>query len=387
MDEEEERRQFFNRRTDKAIMSKQIINSHSGAKLRIISRVMDAEPALHFGTVKDEIVLRSTHGGRQKIKATFFEDDRRIQTLVIQKHNSKSGPVEKSSFTFRTHEIATLVRFLAGIKLIDVTDPGTRHVSDDELVEMILDREQLHRVLSGNNDLLIQIAENADLQKDFVALGYRRKQLQWFETLLTNDNVFEEERERCHGSREAVWQEFFEQNTWIFGYGLAYQFLSTLDGKPLQQTLRGSSMLAPGRQPDGIMKTQGLLNAVCFVEIKHHKSPLLAKTEYRNTFRPDAELSGAVAQIQATVQDAVEEWERSIRPENEVGFPTGELIFNFAPKSFLVVGNLSEFVADGGVNQSKYRAFELYRKNLSRPEVVTFDELFERARYIVGHGS
>jgi hypothetical protein len=50
-----------------------------------------------------------------------------------------------------------------------------------------------------------------------------------------------------------------------------------------------------------------------------------------------------------------------------------------------VIGSLDEFYADHGVNVSKFRSFELYRRNTSRPEVITFDELLERARFIVEH--
>lgn len=53
------------------------------------------------------------------------------------------------------------------------------------------------------------------------------------------------------------------------------------------------------------------------------------------------------------------------------------------PNSFLVVGSLQEFVSEHGVNQERFRSFELYRRNLTAPEIITFDELFERARFIV----
>ena len=36
-------------------------------------------------------------------------------------------------------------------------------------------------------------------------------------------------------------------------------------------------------------------------------------------------------------------------------------------------------------NEDKITCFELYRRNLTSPEIVTFDELLERARYIVEH--
>jgi hypothetical protein len=36
-----------------------------------------------------------------------------------------------------------------------------------------------------------------------------------------------------------------------------------------------------------------------------------------------------------------------------------------------------------GVNQDRHRSFELFRRNTANPEIITFDELFERARFIV----
>jgi hypothetical protein len=47
---------------------------------------------------------------------------------------------------------------------------------------------------------------------------------------------------------------------------------------------------------------------------------------------------------------------------------------------------LGEFQTANGVNVPKYRSFELFRRHTWRPEIVTFDELLQRARFIVEHG-
>ena len=65
------------------------------------------------------------------------------------------------------------------------------------------------------------------------------------------------------------------------------------------------------------------------------------------------------------------------------GDPTGEALFTTEPRSFVICGSLGEFQAEHGINERKFRSFELYRRNLIRPEIVTFDELYERARFIV----
>ena len=96
--------------------------------------------------------------------------------------------------------------------------------------------------------------------------------------------------------------------------------------------------------------------------------------------------TSATAQVQGTVQAAIEKIGQRMSPTSTGGDPTGEDLFNIEPQSFLVIGSLDEFYADHGVNVSKFRSFELYRRNTSRPEIVTFDELLERARFIAEHG-
>jgi hypothetical protein len=34
----------------------------------------------------------------------------------------------------------------------------------------------------------------------------------------------------------------------------------------------------------------------------------------------------------------------------------------------------------------RFRSFELYRRHTWRPEIITFDELLQRSRFIVEHG-
>ncbi len=55
----------------------------------------------------------------------------------------------------------------------------------------------------------------------------------------------------------------------------------------------------------------------------------------------------------------------------------------YQPKSYVVVGRLQEFVINDRVNEQKFSSFELFRRNIVNPEILTFDELFERALNIV----
>lgn len=341
---------------------------------------------MKLATLKDEIVLRRTPAGRYEIKATFLEDDRSIKTLTIQKYSSKSGPHDRQYFSFVGDEINALMEFVAGLKTVALDGAAKVHVSDDLLRDIILDQGQARQIFSKNPDLFLELAQHEDITRDLVAVGYRRKQLKHFEALLQDQNFFDQERARLNCRPEDVWQQFFEINTWIFGYGLSYQFLSKLDERKLEQIVRGRDLTGPGKRSDGLMKTRGIISSLCFIEIKRHDTALLGPTPYRpGAWSPSAELAGGVAQMQTTVHQAVEAIGQKLSPQDEMGDPTGEALFNIEPRSCLVVGSLGEFQTTSGVNIPKYRSFELFRRHTWRPEIVTFDELLQRARFIVEH--
>ena len=72
-----------------------------------------------------------------------------------------------------------------------------------------------------------------------------------------------------------------------------------------------------------------------------------------------------------------------IRPTDAHGAPTGEEVFNFKPRAFIVAGSLGEFITEQGANKDKLQSFELYRNSISSIVILTFDELFERCSFIV----
>jgi hypothetical protein len=184
---------------------------------------------------------------------------------------------------------------------------------------------------------------------------------------------------------EEDWQAFFEANTWIFGYGLSYQFLTALDDKKLEQVVKGFDLTGRGKRADGLMRTRGRISSLCFVEIKLPGTPLLQGQDRPGSWAPSGKLVAAVAQVQNTVHAATRQIRDSLRPVDGFGDPTGEELYLFEPRSCLIVGILDQFVTQHGPNDDKVRSFELYRRNTWRPEIVTFDELLARARYIVEH--
>jgi hypothetical protein len=62
--------------------------------------------------------------------------------------------------------------------------------------------------------------------------------------------------------------------------------------------------------------------------------------------------------------------------------PSGTFLLR--PRSFVVAGTLAQLTGPaGGAIADQFRSFELFRRSLHEPEVVTFDELVARAEWHV----
>lgn len=248
-----------------------------------------------------------------------------------------------------------------------------------------ISNEKLFELVVENEEVIKAVIESELRNEDLTTIGYRKRQLDVFKSLLTDEVYFEKQRQLNKYS-EAVWQKFFEKNSWIFGYGLGYIFMSNLDNKKLEQVVKGYDFSSSGKRADGVMKTKGAISNLCFVEIKTHKTELLENSQYRNgCWGQSREITGGIAQVRITVDDALNSLSRELRINDEEGNPTGEELYNYKPKAYLVVGNLDQFINEHGVNKLKLRSFEMFRNNQKDVEIITFDELYERAKFIVSN--
>jgi hypothetical protein len=273
---------------------------------------------------------------------------------------------------------------MTNIKRIHFPDDGKLNILDSDLEQLLLRPDQARRLATDNPELIAALARTEITSEDIVALGYRKKQLRIFKKLLTDEAYFASMVEQYGKGPEDLWYRFFEKNPWIFGYSLSLINFGPLDGRKLEQTARGRDLTGPGKRVDALLRSRALLSTTAFVELKHHNTNLVAETTYRaGIWQPSKELWGAVAQVQGTAAAALEQWRAAEPIEDTEGEPTGETLYTTEPRSFVICGTLGEFEGEHAVNKRKFCSFELYRRNLIRPEIVTFDELYERACLIV----
>ena len=355
-------------------------------KVRIASKILPSENGYEYAKERGEVVLRKKTDAKTYITAKFIEDTRETFVLTVQKFESETGKPYGTGFSFVGEEIGRFCEFLANIQSVEFKFRSKINITDEELRKIALTTHQAKNLFTENVDLFTEILKSEVTTKDLIAVGFRKKQLRVYEKMLNNQEYFDTLKERKNCTNEGLWQKYFENNPWVFGYGLGYIFLSNLDDKKLEQVVHGYSVDSHGKRVDALMKTKGLISNLCFIEIKTHATDLLDSIPYRSgCWAPSKHLAGAISQVQGTVSSAVENLSNKINPCDKDGNPTGEEIFNYQPKSYLVIGSMSEFISDKGVNKDKLRSFELLRKNTINPEIINFDELYERAKFIVHH--
>lgn len=249
--------------------------------------------------------------------------------------------------------------------------------------DLKLAEEESHEL----KEILTLLRQGKVSYNDIRDMQEKRAQLQAFQCLLDDEAFF---RSRIEGGAppESVWQGFFQENQWIFGFGLNYLFNTPLQGGKLEQVVAGHSVKGAGKRVDALLSTNGMISSLCFAEIKTHRKPLLRQVKM--PYRPDAwaisdELAGGIAQLQRTVQVSMENLKTSLTVKNEEGYDCGEKLYMYKPKSFLIIGTLAEFTNENGsIHEAKFSSFQMFRNALSDVQVITFDELYERAKGLIG---
>jgi hypothetical protein len=260
-------------------------------------------------------------------------------------------------------DLARLRSFLSILTSLDLRDTGKAKISLQD-VEV----EALSTLLasSGGAALIRELSASPELPEDIYAVAKKRRALEEFENNLSQR------------LSESEWQRFFEINPWIFGHGLNYIFLDKV-GSKLEVATTGATFDQSGKRADGLMRTRAEVSQYVLVAIKRDETSLLQMKAYRpGCWAVSQDLSDAVTQVQKTVFEFGKNRFRD-RLKDEAGNDLPGEVYAVEPRSYLVIGNLSEL----GGNDDKVTCFELYRRNIRAPEILTFDELHQRAKCIV----
>jgi hypothetical protein len=332
-------------------------------------------------------VVDETPAGRKQVKIQVTRQAGNIRQIEIQRVPTTPGATEMQQVLKLGREAsAQLILIARSLDNIPVEGgEGRIRVEDQLLRDIFSDPDAIARIYNSDPGRFRALVEYDPEATDVIALAHRREIVEHFRQLLTEPDFFESERQQTPGGgKEAVWQRFLEQNPWILGIGLAGQLLTSWSNEKLEQTVAGFSVSGPGKRTDALLRTSGSIRSLVFAEIKHHLTDLLG-TQYRTAcWAPSDELAGGVAQVQQTVHLATQQIGTALRDLDAESAETGDATYLYRPRSFLIIGNTAELRgSSGGPVPQRVSSFELYRRNLYEPEILTFDELLARAEWHV----
>jgi hypothetical protein len=365
-----------------------LVRSHSlddATPARFICKVFDPESESMVDWEIDDWVIRETPAGRYQVKLLVARESGNVKELWIQR---VPGVGQSGSATVLLHlkqpDISKLLDLIKLIEVFPVEGDTTVRLDDALIHDLLSDPESMARLYQRAPDQVRALISNDAAARDVLALEARRTELDRFRRLLYDPEFFDEQVLLAPGRRaETVWQQLFERNPWMLGVTLAGQLLTSWNDARLEQMVVGSSVSTVGKRTDALMRTSGRIRSMVFTEIKTHRTPLLHE-EYRpGCWSASTSLTGAVAQLQGTVHRAVTQiGERLVTTTADGSDISGDFTYLLRPRSFVIIGNLSQFIGDGGGDhQDKIRSFELFRNQLQEPDILTFDEVLARAEW------
>ncbi|MFA7718128.1 MAG: Shedu immune nuclease family protein [Candidatus Absconditabacterales bacterium] len=325
----------------------------------------------YISTIGNESILLDDRERTQVIAGFIYEKGQitSLQIKKIQKKKIKGGIIygEKANIFLKIDDITILTKFLEFLLNSDLKSLSKGRIDLGENISFDEDLIKKLSLLSKDEDgykTLKEFLQNELTNEEVVGLGDRKKQLIEFQSLL--EDVTKDEKNR---------QKFFETNSRIFGYGLDYKYLGILQ----READVGTSDLSGGNSPitDFLM---GCKDFTVLVELKAPKIDLFSNVQDRsNSWKLSNDLLYSISQILAQKAD----WQ--IKSQTPQFTKDGKEIKQqtIDPKTILIIGRSKDYSGEDQDQQIKKRTFELFRRNLKNIEILTYDELYERARFIV----
>ncbi len=347
---------------------------------RNVIMVLDNTEDQHVGEISGAMCLRLSGEKRKtQVTAVVTQDEKQVTRLTLQKFQSRTDGsyqgVEQDAFTFRHGEFEKLLRFLDQINFVDLsnedgfkiddisTGTGRKAIIDASDVQIV---ERIRVLRSDEREALVRSLSGSLSAHEINLLLGRKQALEEFERQIDAGNWAEKD-----------WQEFFERQSWIFGYGLDYRIMRQFDREAT--TAAGGT---DNRNKPMVDFLTAFTDYTALVEIKLPSTPIFTNRAGRaGTWQFSAHFMGAVSQI----LEQKAEWlafAASGEHYNHKGDKLEARTRN--AKAILVIGRNADLIVDQNDRETNVLrdTFELFRRETRTIDIVTYDELLERARFI-----
>lgn len=325
---------------------------------------------------------KSSHTNKYLPRPIF----KRVNLDGTDKNIPKSGVNISLNASDEALNFWKLVAFLNSFK--DLVDFGGfetsfKVVSSDSFIIEFKNKEISEKI----NDLkdLIKLSDLNSSDIKSLLFESRKKDIKVFYFLLKNiKNCHDQYRKRFDLSQgeEAIWHHFLKKNEWILGLNIDIKFIR--DFYDEQKVGNENSLGSQSPKADLL----GISDFTTLIELKCSNTEIFKKTKSKgraNTWDFTSDFIEGISQClgQKTELERMFDQKNFVKDSKRLDKKGIETI---DPKTLLIIGNrrkefpLHDLIDD---NFTKSNTFERFRRSNRNVEVVTFDELFERAYHIV----
>jgi len=229
---------------------------------------------------------------------------------------------------------------------------------------------------------------NSDIKS--LTFESRKKNLKAFYSLLKNKEYAEGSSREVYSNKfnlragdEYVWHHFLKRFDWILGLNVDLRFIIDLLD---EQNVGLPDSTGKGSPNTDIM---GINDFTTLIELKHSCTKIFKKNKSKaraNTWDFTSDFIEGVSQCLGQKFDHSEYFKQKDFIKEDSTRLDKNLTHSIDPKTILIIGNKKEeFPIDqyDDINTIKNDTLQRFRRNNRNVDIITFDELFERAYQIV----
>ncbi|MBC5836724.1 Shedu anti-phage system protein SduA domain-containing protein [Flavobacterium muglaense] len=352
------------------------------------------------GTLYGGFIINELKTTKTICKVSFYkssDSNNYLPRIEFRKVNNKGEtkkPIKediiiKFSESEEVKNFWTLINFLDGFKeIVDTGDFQKKYkaVSFDNYILEFKNKSEEEKI-----NELIQLTESTKLSNEDIKVilsNHRKKAVFGFYCLLKNYNVqsqnpfeyFRTKRNISQKGEEVIWHHFLKENDWIIGLNVDIKFIRDFLS---EQKVGEENSIGSGSPKVDLL---GISYFTTLIELKTSKTKIFKENKTNksraNTWDFSPEFIEAYSQTLAqrteisSGKDFIDE-SRNILDTKKYRI--------LDPKSVLIIGNRNlEFPHSRNLdNEYKTDCFERLRRDIRNLDIITYDELFERAFHIV----
>lgn len=299
----------------------------------------------------------------------------------------------KDKVTIKFDESEDAIRFWKFIGFLfnykDLVDVGEfedsfQVVSKEAYVLEFTDKNELEKIQDLKE--LVGISDLSYNQLKTLTFENRKRNLKAFYYLLKDireSRKHYREKFEIQPGEEHIWHHFLQNNDWILGLNADLRFITEF----LNEQKVGTENSLGAESPK--VDLFGISEFTTLIELKHSSANIFKATKSKgraNTWDFTPDFIEGISQCLGQKNELEKSFESKVFVDSNKKRLPKDGIETIDPKSLLLIGNKKrEFPINelDNLNILKNKTLERFRRNNRNIDVLSFDELFERAYHIV----